>query len=315
MRAAFAGTPQFALPALAALAARHELVGVLTQPDKKSGRGRQLLASPVKRAALERQLPLAQPATLKSEAALATLSSWRPEVLVVVAYGLLLPPAVLALPRLGCINIHASLLPRWRGAAPIQRALLAGDLETGISIMHMDCGLDTGPVLLERRVPIAATDTSGSLHESLGELGSQCLLEALEALERGTLAARPQSESGVTYAAKLQKSEGRIEWSDSAEAIDRRVRALIPWPVAETRLEGEPVRILSASVAPADANVAQSAENGASSGSILGLRDGKLLVKCGQGVLGVLQLQRPGRRPVSAIDFANALDIRGRRFG
>jgi methionyl-tRNA formyltransferase len=314
VRAAFAGTPQFALPALAALAAHHELVGVLTQPDKKSGRGQQLLPSPVKSAALERQLPLAQPATLKSEEALATLRAWRPEVLVVVAYGLLLPGTVLALPRFGCINIHGSLLPRWRGAAPIQRAILAGDPETGVSIMRMEAGLDTGPVLLERRLPIAATDTSGSLHEALAKLGADCLLEALEGVERGTLEGRAQEESGATYAAKVQKSEARIDWRESSQAIDRRIRALNPWPVADTRLGNEPVKILAARMVSSSGDVSVSAADQTSSGSIVGLQDGMLIVSCGTGLLGVLRLQRPGRRPVSAIDFANAIDIRGRRF-
>src|SRR6266404_4364207 len=204
LRVAFAGTPEFALPALAALLARHSVVGVLTQPDRPRGRGRKLAASPVKTAALASQLPLAQPQTLNSPEARAALGDWHPQVLIVVAYGLILPREVLALPPLGCINIHASLLPRWRGAAPIQRAILAGDSETGVTIMQMDEGLDTGPVLLQRRLAIAPKINSGELSDRLAALGARLILDALDVVAGGTLTARPQPSDGVTYAAMLR---------------------------------------------------------------------------------------------------------------
>src|SRR6188472_4029643 len=211
LRIAFAGTPQFALPALRALlASRHQVVGVLTQPDRPAGRGRELRASPIKLLATEHGLPVAQPATLKSAEGRAALHGWSPELMVVVAYGLILPKPVLMLPRMGCLNIHGSLLPRWRGAAPIQRAVLAGDAETGVSIMQLDEGLDTGPVLLERRRPIGLHDTAGDLHDALSELGATTLLEAIDGFIAGEMLPRAQSAEGVTYAAKIEKAEARI---------------------------------------------------------------------------------------------------------
>src|SRR5689334_11836317 len=240
LRIAFAGTPHFALPALRALlASQHRVVGVLTQPDRPAGRGRELRASPVKLLAQEAQLPIGQPATLKTPEGRAILHEWSPDLLVVVAYGLILPQAVLDRPRLGCLNIHGSLLPRWRGAAPIQRAILAGDAETGVCIMQMEAGLDTGPVLIERRHPIGMHDTAGDLHDALAELGAAALLEAVEALVAGTVVMRPQPAEGVTYAAKLEKSEAAIDWTRDAAQIDRQVRAFNPWPVAETAYAGE----------------------------------------------------------------------------
>jgi methionyl-tRNA formyltransferase len=309
LRTAFAGTPQFALPALEALRAHHQIVGVLTQPDRPGGRGRHLTASPVKRAALAARLPLAQPATLRSEAARRQLADWAPEVLVVVAYGLLLPPEVLALPRFGCLNIHASLLPRWRGAAPIQRALLAGDTESGVSIMQMDSGLDTGPVLLQRRLAIAAGATGGSLHDALAPLGAAALLEALAALAAGTQPPSvPQPAAGATYAPKIAKSEARIDWTKDAAHIERQVRAFNPWPVAETHLDGAQLRILEA----------KSLENGAKShdpGTIVGVSGESMIVQCGSGRLAVTQVQRPGRKPVSAGDLSHSRALAGRRLG
>src|SRR5690349_12888650 len=211
LRIAFAGTPQFALPALRVLlASAHRVVGVLTQPDRPAGRGRELRASPVKLLAMQRELPLDQPATLKTPEGRAALASWTPDLLVVVAYGLILPPVVLALPRLGCVNIHGSLLPRWRGAAPIQRAILAGDAETGVTIMQLDAGLDTGPILLERRRPIHSHDSAGDLHDALSELGAAALAEAVDGLAAGTLAARAQPAEGVTYAPKIEKAEAPL---------------------------------------------------------------------------------------------------------
>lgn len=308
LRIAFAGTPHFALPALRALlASPHRVVGVLTQPDRPAGRGRELRASPVKLLGLEARLPLAQPATLRTPESRAVLADWAPQLLVVVAYGLMLPAEVLALPRLGCLNIHGSLLPRWRGAAPIQRALLAGDAETGVTIMRLDAGLDTGPTLLEKRIPIGLHDTAGDLHDALAELGAVALLEAIDGLAAGTLTPRLQPGIGVSYAPKLDKSEARIDWSSSAIEIDRQIRAFNPWPMADTRFAGEPLRVLRASVARA-------AGREDTPGTVIGIADDGLRVACGEGVLAVSQVQRAGKRPVSARDFANAVRIAGLRF-
>jgi methionyl-tRNA formyltransferase len=310
LRIAFAGTPHFALPALRALlASRHQVVGVLTQPDRPAGRGRELRASPIKLlAATQPALPIAQPATLKNAEGRAALAAWVPDLLVVVAYGLILPREALQLPRLGCLNIHGSVLPRWRGAAPIQRALLAGDVETGISIMQLDEGLDTGPVLLDRRRPIGPHDTAGDLHDALAELGAAALLEAIDGLTTGKLLPRAQPAEGVTYAAKIEKSEARIDWNEEAAQLDRKIRAFNPWPVAETLLAGESLRLLRAEVADADARAAEP-------GTVLELADDGLRVACGTGVLVVRELQRAGKRPVSARDFANAVRLAGLRFG
>jgi methionyl-tRNA formyltransferase len=308
LRIAFAGTPQFALPALRALlSSPHRVVGVLTQPDRPAGRGRELRASPVKLLALGAGLPLAQPTTLKTPESRVELAAWAPDILVVVAYGLILPSPVLELPRLGCVNIHGSLLPRWRGAAPIQRAILAGDAETGVTIMRLDAGLDTGPTLLERRHPIGTHDTAGDLHEVLAELGAAALMEALDGLAAGTLHAMPQP-AGATYAPKLEKAEACIDWKLPALEIDRRVRAFNPWPVAETQFAGETLRVLRA-------HVAGPAATEAAPGTLLGLADDGLHVACGAGVLAVSELQRAGKRPVSARDFANAVRLDGTRFG
>ncbi|MFM7627807.1 MAG: methionyl-tRNA formyltransferase, partial [Gammaproteobacteria bacterium] len=305
-------TPEFAVPPLAALAAsRHEVVGVLTQPDRPAGRGRRVEHGAVKEFALAHGLPVAQPATLRSAEGREPLVGWNPDVMVVVAYGLILPPEALALPRSGCLNIHASLLPRWRGAAPIQRALLAGDAETGVAIMQMDAGLDTGPVLLERRVAIGPDEDSPALHARLAALGAAALLEALDGIEAGTLLPRAQPAEGVTYAAKLDKSEARIDWREDAAAIARRVRALRPWPVAETTLHGEQVRVHHARALP---GAASSADAAAAPGAVLGLEDEMLVVACGRGRLGILELQRAGRRSMTAREFANGLRAGGETF-
>jgi methionyl-tRNA formyltransferase len=314
LRVAFAGTPEFALPALAALLARHSLVGVLTQPDRPRGRGQKLAASPVKIAALASGVPLAQPQTLKNGAGRAPLETWRPQVLVVVAYGLILPPEVLALPPLGCLNIHASLLPRWRGAAPIPRALLAGDTETGVTIMQMDSGLDTGPVLLQRRLAISSSHTSGSLGDALSSLGASALLEALDGLAAGTLKASPQPLEGVTYAPKIGKAEARIDWCRDALEIERQIRAFNPWPVAETVLDGEPLRILAAQ-AEAPAVQLRKSDKSDDHGVIIGVHDDFMRVRCGRGCLRVMRVQRPGRRPVAVRDYAHSVALTGRRLG
>jgi methionyl-tRNA formyltransferase len=313
LRVAFAGTPEFALPALEALRSHHEVVGVLTQPDRPSGRGRRLTASPVKAAALAAKLPLAQPATLRNEAVRAELARWRPEALVVVAYGLLLPPEVLQLPRLGCINIHASLLPRWRGAAPIERAILAGDAYTGVTLMRMDAGLDTGPILLQRRVVISRDQTGGSLRAALAPLGAEMLLEALAGLADETLTPKAQAQEGATYAARIGKAEARIDWTRDALAIERQVRAFNPEPIAETRLDGEQLRVFEA--AAVDESTGEKVANGVDPGAIIAVTADSVIVQCGRGRLAVRQVQRPGRRPVSARDLANTLVLPGRRLG
>jgi methionyl-tRNA formyltransferase len=315
LRVAFAGTPEFAVPTLRALGhSPHTLVGVLTQPDRPAGRGREFKASPVKHLALELALPIAQPAGLQQPAALDLVAQWTPEVLVVVAYGLILPPALLTLPRLGCINIHASLLPRWRGAAPIQRAILAGDEQTGITIMQIEAGLDTGAILAQRPFPIDAAATSQQLHDQLSQLGADLLLATLRLAEDGQLHPQPQPDRGVTYAAKIDKGEARIDWWRSALEIDRQVRAFTPWPVAETAWHGQQLRVWEARPV-AGSRVAGAHEDFAQPGNILGLADEQLLVQCGQGRIGLMKLQLAGRRIVSAREFASAQSLAGSRFG
>jgi len=329
VRVAFAGTPEFALPALAALRAQHEVVGVLTQPDRPSGRGRKLTASAVKHAALELGLPLTQPASLATDAARAPLASWRPQLLVVVAYGLKLPREVLDLPPLGCVNIHASLLPRWRGAAPIERALLAGDVRTGVSIMQMDPGLDTGPVLLQRPIAISPLDTAGTLRARLAVLGAETLIEAIAGLAAGSLRATPQPTDGVSDAPRIGKAEARIDWSKDASDVDRQVRAFNPTPVAESTLEGETLRVFAGHLVPLQAGAASSAsereneiKTGGSDanvvnhdGTIVSVQGDDMIVQCGRGRYAITQVQRPGRRVLGVRDFSHGRALTGRRLG
>ncbi len=292
MRVVFAGTPPFAALALEALlAAGHTLELVLSQPDRPAGRGFKLTASAVARIARERGLRLFQPATLKAPEALSTLREADPDVMVVAAYGLILPQVVLDVPRKGCLNIHASLLPRWRGAAPVQRALLAGDRETGVCIMRMEAGLDTGPVLLEKRIAIADRDTAATLTARLAQLGAVAIVEALERLEG--LEPSPQPEQGATYAAKVAKSEARIDWTQPSDRIDRQVRALNPVPGAETLWEGQPIKVWQA----------HPTEGQGFPGQILGQAGGGLRVACGAGALSLDELQRPGSRRLPAPEF------------
>jgi methionyl-tRNA formyltransferase len=313
LRVAFAGTPEFALPALTALAGRHEIVGVLTQPDRPSGRGRRLTASPVKDAALAGQFPLAQPATLRSEAAREQLASWHADVLIVIAYGLIVPREVLSLPPLGCINVHASLLPRWRGAAPVERAILAGDSSTGVTIMQLDVGLDTGPILLQRRIEISRSHTGGSLRAELAALGAEALLEALTGVVNGASIPRAQPEEGVTYAPRIDKAEARIDWTQEALAIERRVRAFNPVPIAETLLAGEQLRIFSARAL--DEHGSEHDAKSVDSGMIIGLQGDSMVIQCGKGKLAVTEVQRPGRRPVAVRQLSHSLPLEGRRLG
>jgi methionyl-tRNA formyltransferase len=307
LRILFAGTPEFSVPPLEALlASGHAVVGVYTQPDRPAGRGRQLAASPVKAVALAHGVPVHQPPNFKAPQDVAALAAIGADLMVVVAYGLLLPQAVLDAPRLGCVNIHASLLPRWRGAAPIQRAVLAGDTETGITIMRMEAGLDTGPMLHVRGLPIAADETGGSLHDKLSRLGADALLEALPGIEAGTLVPRAQDDALATYARKLQKAEAVIDWGLAAAAIERQVRAFNPWPVAETRLDGETLRVWRAQ--------AIAGEGGRPGEVVAASREG-IEVATGAGRLRILELQPPGRRAMAAREYLNARDLAGAVLG
>jgi methionyl-tRNA formyltransferase len=297
----FAGTPEFAVPCLDACraVAGIELIAVYTQPDRPAGRGRQLAAGAVKHAALSAGLAVEQPESLKTAAVQQHLRELAPDLLVVVAYGLILPRTVLAIPRLGCWNVHASLLPRWRGAAPIQRALLAGDAETGVCLMRMEPGLDTGPVLLTRRTPIAADDTGGRLHDRLAALGAIVLGEGLARIARGeVLAARPQLEIGVTYAHKLDKAEAMLDFAEPAAALARKVRAFDPWPVAEAVLAGERLRVWAALALPGRADAVP--------GTLLGASRDGLDLATGSGILRITRIQRAGGRPLPVADFLNA---------
>ncbi|NCT66529.1 MAG: methionyl-tRNA formyltransferase [Rhodanobacteraceae bacterium] len=300
MRLVFAGTPDFAVPSLAAcLASGAQVVAAYTQPDRPAGRGRQLAASPVKQAALAAGVPVEQPETLRDKAARARLAAYAPDLIVVVAYGLILPKSVLALPRLGCWNVHASLLPRWRGAAPIQRAILAGDAESGVDLMQMEAGLDTGPVLLEARTPITPDDTGGTLHDRLAALGAQVLGEGLARVLRGeTLTAIPQAEDGVVYAHKLDKAEARLDWNQPAAALARTVRAFDPWPVAEGVLDGERLRIWAAEAVPG--------AHEAAPGQIVATHRDAIDIATGEGLLRIRELQREGGRRIGVRDWLNA---------
>lgn len=309
MKLGFAGTPDFAVPALELLAARHRIAAVFTQPDRPAGRGRVLHMSPVKRRALELELPVHQPATFKTPQALDVLRAAQLDVLVVVAYGLILPVAALGAPKWGCINIHASLLPRWRGAAPIQRALLAGDALTGITIMRMEAGLDTGPMLSSRALPIEAADNAKTLHDRLAALGATLIGEALQELRAGSAREVAQPAEGVSYAAKVDKAEAAIDWRRSAEEISRQVRAFNPWPVAQTGFNAGQLRIWEAEPIESPALSGTMAP-----GSVLTAADEGVDVVCGSGVLRILKLQLAGRKPLSAGQFLRGQRLDGMRF-
>jgi methionyl-tRNA formyltransferase len=313
---AFAGTPEFAVPVLQAIAdSPHRLIGVLTQPDRPAGRGRELRAGPVKLLAQRLGVALAQPATLKSESEQAALRDWAPDVLVVVAYGLILPSSALRIPRLGGINVHASLLPRWRGAAPVQRAILAGDQATGVTIMQMAAGLDTGPMLKARRLELDGTESTQQLLERLAPLGAAALLETLDAIEAGTVSPVEQPADGVTYAAKIQKGEAQIHWGQPAQQLSRQVRAFNPWPVAQTLWEGQQLRVWEATAVEAGIAAGAGASLPDTPGRIIALEQERLLVHCGQGVLALQKLQLAGRRIVTAREFAANRVLAGAQFG
>jgi methionyl-tRNA formyltransferase len=305
MRIVFAGTPEFAVPSLRAAAQRGEVVAAYTQPDRPAGRGRGLQASPVKLEALQRGIPVLQPETLRTELSRDALRALQPDLMVVVAYGLLLPQSILDIPKYGCWNVHASLLPRWRGAAPIQRAIEAGDAETGVCLMQMQKGLDTGPVLLSQRLPIGADETGGHLHDRLAVLGAQVLADGLGLLRAGMKpVAVPQPDAGATYAHKLDKAEAKLDWTQAADVLARKVRAYQPWPVAEAQLDGERVRIHAAEALP----LAHAAVPGT---VLLASREG-IDVGCGEGALRLTRVQREGGRPVAVADYLNARPLAGR---
>jgi methionyl-tRNA formyltransferase len=299
LRIVFAGTPEFAVPALRAAARLGEVVAVYTQPDRPAGRGRQLAPTPVKGEAIARGIAVLPPENFKSAAAREQLRALAPDLLVVVAYGLILPGSVLAIPRYGCWNVHASLLPRWRGAAPIQRAIEAGDTRTGVCLMQMEKGLDTGPVLRQLETGIEEEDTGGSLHDRLALLGAEVLSDGLGLLRAGMRpVAQPQPETGVTYASKLDKAEARLDWAQPAPLLARRVRAFHPWPICEAMVSGERLRIHGARALPLSHQLAP--------GTVLLADRAGLDIACGEGALRLLQVQREGGRPVAIADYLNA---------
>lgn len=299
MKIVFAGTPEFAVPSLRAAARHNEVAAVYTQPDRPAGRGRGLSVSPVKLEALKRGIPVLQPQSLRDPGTQAALRALAPDLMVVVAYGLILPRAVLEIPRHGCWNVHASLLPRWRGAAPIQRAIEAGDSQSGVCLMQMDAGLDTGPVILRQTTPISETDTAGLLHDRLAELGAQVLADGLGLLRAGIRPIpTPQPAEGVTYAHKLDKAEARLDWSQPAAVLARKVRAFMPWPIAEATVAGERLRIHGA--------IALDLDHQAAPGTLLAASRQGLDMACGVGALRLRVVQREGGKAITAADYLNA---------
>ena len=307
----FAGTAQFAVPSLRALAAGpHRIAAVYTRPDRPAGRGRRVTPSPVKAAAAELGLRIEQPERLRDEAARARFAGYRPDLVVVAAFGLVLPPDLLAVPPAGCINVHASLLPRWRGAAPVQHTLLAGDPETGATIMRMNAGIDTGDVLLARACRVRPDDTGGSLTGRLARIGAKALGEAIAGIERDRLEARPQDEAAATFAPRIRKADALMDWSCDARRLERMVRAFDPWPVAFTCADGEPLRILRAEALAGDGPARETP------GMVIAAGPSGIEVQTGEGRLRVLRLQRPGKRPMSAAELLNGRSLApGQRLG
>ena len=306
LRIVFAGTPEFAAEHLKALLnSPYQVVAVYTQPDRPAGRGQKLMPSPVKQLALQHEIAVYQPQTLRDPAAQAELAALKPDLLVVVAYGLILPQVVLDIPRLGCINSHASLLPRWRGAAPIQRAIQAGDAESGVTVMQMEAGLDTGPMLLKVSTPISADDTGGSLHDRLAELGPPAVLQAIAGLAAGSLRGEVQDDSLATYAHKLNKDEALLDWSRPAVELERLIRAFNPWPICHSSLNGAPLKVLAAQ------RVTEQGEGSGAPGEILAASKDGLTVACADGALRLTRLQLPGGK---ALNFADLFNSRREQF-
>lgn len=294
MKIVFMGSPEFSVPVLDALIdAGHDIVAVYCQPPRPAGRGKNDRPTPVHRRALELGLKVRHPKSLRDPPVQAEFAALKADVAVVVAYGLILPPAVLEAPAHGCLNIHASLLPRWRGAAPIHRAIMAGDTETGVCIMQMDAGLDTGPVLLRRSTRIGETETTGDLHDRLSQLGAEAIVEALARLD--TLTPEPQPETGVTYAEKIDKAEARVDWTEPAVVVDRKIRGLSPFPGAWCEIAGERVKLLGARLA----------DGSGTPGSVIG----PLTIACGSGAVEITRAQRPGKRPMEAQDFLRGFEM------
>lgn len=297
LRIVFAGTPEFAAEHLKALlGSSHQIVAVYSQPDRPAGRGQKLTPSPVKLLAMQHEIPVLQPQTLRDPAAQAELAALKPDLMVVVAYGLILPQVVLDIPRLGCINSHASLLPRWRGAAPIQRAVEAGDAESGVTVMQMEAGLDTGPMLLKVSTAISADDTGGSLHDRLATLGPQAVIEAISGLADGTLKGEVQDDSLATYAHKLNKDEARLDWSRPAIELERLVRAFHPWPMCHSTLNGDAIKVHAAALG----------DGQGAPGVILAADKSGLTVACGDGALRLTRLQLPGGKALNFSDLYNS---------
>ena len=306
LRIVFAGTPEFAAEHLKALLnSPYQVVAVYTQPDRPAGRGQKLMPSPVKQLALQHEIAVYQPQTLRDPAAQAELAALKPDLLVVVAYGLILPQVVLDIPRLGCINSHASLLPRWRGAAPIQRAIQAGDAESGVTVMQMEAGLDTGPMLLKVSTPISADDTGGSLHDRLAELGPPAVLQAIDGLAAGSLRGEVQDDSLATYAHKLNKDEALLDWSRPAVELERLIRAFNPWPICHSSLNGAPLKVLAAQL------ITEQAAGRGAPGEILAASKDGLTVACADGALRLTRLQLPGGK---ALNFADLFNSRREQF-
>ncbi|OQX15948.1 MAG: methionyl-tRNA formyltransferase [Thiothrix lacustris] len=305
MRIVYAGTPEFAVPALQALLeSEHEVVAVYCQPDRPAGRGRKLTFGAVKQVAVAAGIPVEQPLSLKAEAEQDKLRAYAPEVLIVAAYGLILPPVVLAIPRHGCLNIHGSLLPRWRGAAPIQRAIQAGDAETGVTIMQMAAGLDTGDMLHKVVCPITATDGGQSIHDTLAAQGATALLHTLDLLAAGKLQPEVQDEALANYAHKLTKAEAQIDWTQTAAVIDRTIRAFDAYPVAFTLYEGQPLRLFASRFLSA-------AEGNAPPGTVIAASKSGIDIATGEGVVRILSLQLPGGKRLNAEQFLNGRSLLG----
>lgn len=312
MKVIFAGTPEFSVaPLKALLDSNHDVIAVYTQPDRPAGRGRKLTASPVKQLALQHDIPVYQPISLRDAEAQTALAELNADIMIVVAYGLILPKAVLEMPQYGCLNIHASLLPRWRGAAPIQRAIEAGDAETGVTIMQMDVGLDTGDMLYKVSTPIAAEDNAQSLHDRLSQLGSKALMETLTQLQAGQLTPEKQDESRVTYAEKLNKAEAEIDWTQSGETVLRKIQAFNPWPMAFTRFQEQPLRVLQARIAD---DSAQNEANSKPAGLVIDVDKNGILITTGTRPIWLTQVQPAGKKPMAAYDFAQSRQLLGQQF-